>query len=287
MATIERVAVVGVGAIGSGVAEVCARSGMTVAGIEADAGAAGAARDRIEQSIGRAVERGKLDKAAAAKARERIHVTTDHAAAANADILVEALPEDRELKIGTLQLLGRTVAPAAIFATTTSSLFVTELAAASGRPERFLGFHFFNPVPVMGLVEVVRGFRTSPETYEAALAFVSRIGKAPITVRDRPGFVVHRLLMALLIEAVQLLESGYATRDDIDKGMMLGCGHPMGPLKLLDYVGLDYAIGVAQTLLEEYQDERFRPPPLLRQMVAAGLLGRKTGRGFYEWPKGS
>jgi len=285
MGAIERVGVFGVGVIGGGVAEVCARAGLTVVGVDVDEAALAAGLGALDRSLARAVSRRKLGAKEAAAARTRIRGTVDRDALRDVDLVVEAVPEDRALKLEVHEALGRAVRPEAIFATTTSSLSVTELAASSERPERFIGLHFFQPVPVMKLVEVVRGFRTSDETYRTACDLLARIGKQPIGARDRSGFVVHRLLIPFLLEAVEILETGYATRDDIDKGMMLGCGHPMGPLKLLDYVGLDYALEVANALYEEYNDERFRPPALVRQMVAAGLLGRKTGRGFYDWPE--
>jgi 3-hydroxybutyryl-CoA dehydrogenase len=197
--------------------------------------------------------------------------------------VIEAVPEDAALKRALWRELDGRCPPATIFASNTSSLSITELAAATGRPDRFIGLHFFNPVPLMPLVEVVRGLTTSTETFDAALAFVRRLGKEPIVARDRSGFIVNRLLVPYLLDAVRALEEGTGSVADIDRGMQLGCGHPMGPFTLLDLVGLDTTLSIGEILFQEYREARFAPPGLLRRMVAAGFHGRKSGRGFYDY----
>jgi 3-hydroxybutyryl-CoA dehydrogenase len=213
----------------------------------------------------------------------RVTTTTELGDIAAADLVVEAAPEDPPLKISLFQQLHGLCPESTIFATNTSSIGITLLAAGSGRPDRFVGLHFFNPVPMMPLVEVIRGVATSAETYDAALGFVRKLGKETVEAQDVPGFVVNLLLVPYLMDAVRALERGVASTVDIDRGMALGCGHPMGPLMLLDFVGLDTVVRIGEILFDGYREERYAPPALLRRMVAGGSLGRKSGKGFYDY----
>jgi 3-hydroxybutyryl-CoA dehydrogenase len=281
--TIRRVAVLGAGLMGSGIAEVSARSGYETLVREVSEELAGKGLARVETSLGKAVERQKMTPADAGAARERLSTTTRLADLADCDLVIEAIVENLEVKKETFGELDRLCKPAAIFCSNTSSLTITELSAATKRPDRFAGLHFFNPVPVMKLVEVVRTIATSDETVEAVFAFAKSLGKEPIRARDNSGFVVNRLLVPYLLDAVRALEEGVGTAEDIDRGMELGCGYPMGPFKLLDFVGLDTTYAIAEIMFQEYREKRFAPPPLLKRMVLAGRYGRKSGRGFYEY----
>jgi 3-hydroxybutyryl-CoA dehydrogenase len=278
---IRKVGVLGAGLMGSGIAEVAAKSGYetVVREVSDELGRKGIAR--IEASLGRAVEKSCLGRPDATRAR--LSATTDRALA-DCDIIVEAIIENLDLKRRT----GSSTASAnpRRSCSNTSSLTITEMSAATKRPDRFAGLHFFNPVPVMKLVEVVRTIATSPETEETVIEFARSLGKEPIRAQDNSGFVVNRLLVPYLLDAVRALEEGVGSRDDIDKAMELGCGHPMGPLKLLDFVGLDTTYFIAEIMFNEYREKRFAPPPLLKRMVLAGRLGRKSGRGFYEYGEG-
>jgi len=280
---IRRVGVLGAGLMGAGIAEVSARAGYetTVREVSDDLAARG--RARIESSLEKAVERQKATAGERDAARGRLRTTTALGDLAESDIVIEAIVEDLDLKKKTYRELDALCKPAAIFCSNTSSLTITELSAATGRPDRFAGLHFFNPVPVMKLVEVVRTIATSPETLETVFAFAKSLGKEPIRAGDNSGFVVNRLLVPYLLDAVRALEEGVGTREDIDRGMELGCGHPMGPLRLLDFVGLDTTYAIAQIMFDEYREKRFAPPPLLKRMVLAGRYGRKSGRGFYDY----
>jgi 3-hydroxybutyryl-CoA dehydrogenase len=284
---IEQVAVVGAGFMGSGIAEAVAVAGLPVMLRDVDEASIERARGRIEQSLERAVHGGKLDEAHAHVARERIELITGIEAIAPADFVVEAVPEDQPLKLEVMRAIDEAVSPDAIIASNTSSIPIAELAQAVRRPERVLGLHFFSPVPVMTLVELVVALDTSGETVAAGRAFVERIGKLPIETRDRSGFIVNMLLVPYLMAAVRMYEDGFATREDIDAGMKLGCGHPMGPLVLCDFIGLDVLYAVCNSLYEEFKRDEYAPPPLLKRMVASGRLGRKSGRGFYEYPVGA
>jgi 3-hydroxybutyryl-CoA dehydrogenase len=284
---IEQVAVVGAGFMGSGIAEAVAVAGLPVVLRDVDEASIERARGRIEQSLERAVHGGKLDEAHAHVARERIALTTGFDAIAAADFVVEAVPEDQPLKLEVMRAIDEAVSPDAIIASNTSSIPIAELAQAVRRPERVLGLHFFSPVPVMTLVELVVALDTSDETVAAGRAFVERIGKLPIETKDRSGFIVNMLLVPYLMAAVRMYEDGFATREDIDAGMKLGCGHPMGPLVLCDFIGLDVLYAVCNSLYEEFKRDEYAPPPLLKRMVASGRLGRKSGRGFYEYPVGA
>jgi 3-hydroxybutyryl-CoA dehydrogenase len=280
---IRKVGVLGAGLMGSGIAEVAAKSGYetVVREVSDELGRKGIAR--IEASLGRAVEKKKLSPEDRDATRSRLSATTDHGALADCDIIVEAIIENLDLKKDTYRELDRLCKPETIFCSNTSSLTITEMSAATSRPDRFAGLHFFNPVPVMKLVEVVRTIATSEATFETVFEFAKSLGKDPIRAHDNSGFVVNRLLVPYLLDAVRALEENVGSVEDIDKGMELGCGHPMGPLKLLDFVGLDTTYYIAQIMFDEYREKRFAPPPLLKRMVLAGRLGRKSGRGFYEY----
>ena len=281
---IGRVAIVGGGVMGAGIAEVCARADIDVTVIELNEERAGRTSDAITGSLHRAVGAGKLDAEAAEAAKRHVTVSADLADAAGADAAIEAITEDEPQKRELFGRLDRELPEAVFLATNTSSVPIMKLAAATGRPERVLGLHFFNPVPVLPLVEVVRSIMTSPETLSAARGFATeRLGKQTIDSEDRAGFVVNALLVPYLLSAIRMYESGFASKEDIDQGMVLGCAHPMGPLALADLVGLDVLEAVSESLHQEFRDQSTVPPPLLHRMVEAGLLGRKTGRGFYEY----
>ncbi|MFY9550534.1 MAG: 3-hydroxybutyryl-CoA dehydrogenase [Thermoanaerobaculia bacterium] len=280
---IRKVGVLGAGLMGSGIAEVCAKAGYETTVREVTEDLVRQGMGRIEGSLGKAVEKGKLPAAERDAARKRIVSTTKLEDLADCDIVLEAIVENLDVKKETYKALDRICKPAAIFCSNTSSLTITELAAATSRPDRFAGLHFFNPVPVMKLVEVVRTIATSEETFQAVYEFAKSLGKEPIRTQDNSGFIVNRLLVPYILDAVRALEAGVGTKEDIDKGMELGCGHPMGPLKLLDFVGLDTTYAIAEIMFAEYRETRFAPPPLLKRMVLAGRYGRKSGRGFYEY----
>lgn len=280
----ERVGVIGGGQMGAGIAEVAALAGCDVVVHEVSPEAAEAARSRIEKSLDRAVSRGKLDQEAAGSALSRITFSTDWSDQADRQIVIEAVTENEDLKKEIFRNLDEVVADAdAILASNTSSIPITRLASATSRPDHVVGLHFFNPVHVMRLVEVVRGRSTAPEVVDAVVDFAVRIGKDPITVNDSPGFASSRLGVALGLEAMRMLEEGVASAADIDKAMELGYRHPMGPLRLTDLVGLDVRLDIARYLHEALGDERFRPPAILERLVAEGKLGKKTGQGFYSW----
>jgi 3-hydroxybutyryl-CoA dehydrogenase len=271
--------------MGSGIAEVCARAGLETTVREVDEEVLEAGLGRVGKSLDRAVAKGKLDEAQKGEILARLTGTTDIADLAEADLVIEAIVENLEIKTRTFAELDQTVQPQAIFASNTSSLTITELAAATDRTDRFIGLHFFNPVPVMKLVEIVRVLGTSDESVAAAQEFVRAVGKEPVLARDSSGFIVNRLLVPYLLDAIRAVEEGVGSVEDIDKAMQLGCGHPMGPLTLLDFVGLDTTYYIANIMFEEYREKRFAPPPLLKRMVLAGHHGRKSGRGFYDYAK--
>ena len=282
----QRAGVVGGGIMGSGIAEVCARSGLDVVLVEVDATRAHAARDRIVRSLDKAVERGKADAADVEAALARLSTTADIADLADRQIVVEAVVEDKAAKLEVFSRLAETVeAPDAVLASNTSSIPIVELASATdGRAPEVLGLHFFNPVPVLKLVEIIPSLLTAPGTVERAKAFATeQLGKDPIIAPDRAGFTVNALLIPYLLSAIRMLEQGMASAEDIDKGMVEGCAHPMGPLALADLIGLDTVMGVAETLYAEHREPLYAPPPLLQRLVAAGLLGRKSGRGLYSY----
>jgi 3-hydroxybutyryl-CoA dehydrogenase len=281
--TVDSVAVVGGGFMGTGIAESVAVSGLRVVVRDVDEPALERARARIDASLARAVRGGKLDSARAADARGLIDLTTDLEAVAGADLVLEAVPEDHRLKLEVMTAISAVIGDETIVASNTSSIPIAELAQVLRHPERMLGLHFFSPVPVMKLVEVVVALETGEDVVGAARAFVERLGKRPIETKDRSGFIVNMLLVPYLMAAVRMYEDGFASRDDIDAGMRLGAGHPMGPLALCDFIGLDVLYAVCDSLYEEFKRDAYAPPPLMKRMVASGRLGRKSGRGFYEY----
>jgi len=282
---ISRVGVVGSGIMGAGIAEVCARAGLDVLVAEVSAEAAESGRDRMARSLDRAVQAGKLTQAGRDKAMSAIRFTTGLAEFADRELVIEAVTERADAKSGVLAALDGIVAGrGAILASNTSSIPITKLAMATSRPAQVIGIHFFNPVPVLSLVELIPSLLTSEETCWRAEAFITAtLGKTAIRCPDRAGFVVNALLVPYLLAAVRMLESGFAAAEDIDTGMVLGCGHPMGPLRLADLIGLDTVTAVARSMHEEFAEPRYAPPPLLLRMVDAGRLGKKTGHGFYDY----
>ncbi|MFI8519478.1 3-hydroxybutyryl-CoA dehydrogenase [Streptomyces sp. NPDC085481] len=284
---IRRVGVVGGGQMGAGIAEVCARAGLDTVVCEATVPAARAARERIAVSLERAVQRGKLDRVSAEAALDRITTTAELADLADRQLVVEAVTENPDIKTEVFAALDKIVAdPDAVLATNTSSLPVMRLGMATGRADRVVGLHFFNPVPVLPLVEVVTTLHTATATAAAVTAFATdTLGKTVIRSRDRAGFVVNALLIPYLLSAIRMTESGFASATDVDNGMELGCAHPMGPLRLADLIGLDTVASIAESLYDEFKEPLYAPPPLLLRMVEAGLLGRKTGRGFHPYDR--
>lgn len=279
----KRVGVVGCGLMGAGIAEVSARAGLDVVVTESSDAAAKAGLARLEKSLSRAEGRGKI--ASAADVLSRIRVEADLEALADRDLVVEAISEDESVKTSLFRELDRVVtSPQAILASNTSSIPIMKLGVATARPEQVLGIHFFNPVPVLSLVELVPSLLTAEDTIERARAFVQGpLGKQAIDSQDRAGFVVNALLIPFVLSAIRMLESGFATAEDIDRGLVLGAAHPQGPLALADLIGLDTTKAVAESLYEEFKEPLYAAPPLLARMVDAGLLGRKTGRGFYTY----
>jgi 3-hydroxybutyryl-CoA dehydrogenase len=283
---IERVGVVGCGLMGSGIAEVCARAGLDVVVREVDAGLLKEAEQRIRKSVQRGVKSGKLSEQEAAESVERIRFTRDYEDFRDRELVVEAVIESPGEKVAVFASLDEVVEPGdAILASNTSSIPIMKLAMATRRPQAVCGLHFFNPVPVLELVELVPSLLTSEETVSRAAEFVGEVlGKRVVYSKDRAGFIVNQLLIPYLLSAIRMVESGFATQEDIDTGMVKGCAHPMGPLALTDLIGLDTTLAVSESLYEEFKEPLYAPPPLLARMVEAGLLGRKTGRGFYEYP---
>ncbi len=284
---IEKVGVLGCGLMGAGIAEVSARAGYETVVREVSESLLEKGMDKIRGSLGKAVDKGKLDAETRDATLARLSGTVELGDLAECDLVIEAIVENLEEKKKTFGALDQAVEETAIFASNTSSLTVTQLAAATSRPERFVGLHFFNPVPVMKLVEVVRTLLTADAVFDDAAEFVRSLGKEPVACRDNSGFIVNRLLVPYLLDAVRALEEGVGSIEDIDKGMQLGTGYPMGPFTLLDFVGLDTTYYIANIMFDEYREKRFAPPPLLKQMVQAGRLGRKSGRGFYDYTKRS
>ena len=285
--SIERVGVVGCGLMGSGIAEVCARAGLHVLVHEIDQATVEAGRGRLVKSLDRGLNAGKLSEQGRDEALARLSFTTDLADFADRDLIVEAVVEDPAIKVAIFRELDQHVsADGAILASNTSSIPITKLGRATRRPEQVIGIHFFNPVPVLPLVELVASLMTSAETVARSRAFaIDRLDKRVIQSKDRAGFIVNALLIPYLLSAIRMMESGFASPDDIDTGMVEGCSHPMGPLRLTDLIGLDTTLAVAESLYEEFKEPLYAPPPLLSRMVDAGLLGRKTGRGFYEYSR--
>ncbi|MDP9405273.1 MAG: 3-hydroxybutyryl-CoA dehydrogenase, partial [Actinomycetota bacterium] len=280
---IRKVGVVGCGTMGSGICEVVARAGMPVAFVEVSGDRVEAGLRRIQRSLERAVDRGKLSAQERDDMLGRIAGDTTYDVLADADLVVEAVPERLEIKQETFRELDRVLGPDAIVATNTSSLAVIDIAVTTQRPNRVLGFHFFNPAPVMPLIELVTTVVTDPQVVADATAFAQRMGKTPVVAKDRAGFVANLLLFPYLNQAVGMLEAGYASREDIDAAMQLGAGHPMGPLALMDLIGLDSAYSIMMRMFEQFHDVRHAPRPLVRQLLSAGYQGRKSGRGFYRY----
>jgi 3-hydroxybutyryl-CoA dehydrogenase len=283
---IRTVGVVGCGLMGSGIAEVCARAGFETVVREVDEATLARGMERIQQSMGTAVSRGRLGEADRDAAVARLTGVTSLEALASCDLVIEAVTENLQAKQDVFKVLDAACPPETILASNTSSIPIIDLASVTKRPDKVLGMHFMNPVPVMRLIEFVRAITTSDETLATARAFGESLGKRVIVAKDRAGFIVNMLLVPYLLEAIRMYESGFAAREDIDLGMMLGTNHPMGPLTLLDYVGLDTTYYIANILYEELHEPKYAPPPLLKQMVTAGFLGRKSGRGFYDYGQG-
>lgn len=280
---IQRVGVIGCGLMGSGIAEVVARAGIEVIVREVDPEAVERGRERIERSMQKALAKERATIDANERARSRLRFTTQLGELGGCDLIIEAIVEDADAKAHTFARLDEVCGERTVFTTNTSSLTVTDLAARTARPERFMGLHFFNPVPAMRLVEVVPTLATLPEVQESVLTFARALGKEPIVARDGSGFVVNLLLVPYMLDAIRQLDRGVASVVDIDTAMRLGCGHPMGPFTLCDFVGLDTTLRIAEIMFDEYRESRYAPPPLLRRLVALGRFGRKSGQGFYDY----
>jgi 3-hydroxybutyryl-CoA dehydrogenase len=283
MKQIKKVGVIGGGLMGSGIAQVSAAAGFPTTVREVSDDLCAKSRQSIEKTLAKGIERGKVTPDERDETLEKLHFVTRLEDLADADLFIEAVVEELDVKNTLWSQLDRIAKPEAIFASNTSSLTIIAMATASGRPDRMLGLHFFNPVPLMKLVEVVRTITTSEETERLAQDFVKALGKQPIRAKDSSGFIVNLLLIPYMIDAINAVEANVATVEDIDKGMQLGAGHPMGPFTLLDFVGLDTVYKIAEIMFEEYRDRRYAPPPLLKRMVLAGMLGRKSGKGFYDY----
>ena len=283
MNSIQTVGIVGAGTMGNGIAQACAVSGIQAIMVDISDAAVAKGLATIDKSLDRLLSKEKISEADKSAALSRIQTSTDYAALQGAQLVIEAATENEALKVKILQQLDGMLAPEVIVATNTSSISITKLAAATQRADRFIGMHFFNPVTMMALVEIIRGLQTSDETHDAVKALAEALGKTPITVKNAPGFVVNRILVPMINEAFFVLAEGLATPDDIDAGMKLGCNHPIGPLALADMIGLDVCLAVMDVYFAEFNDSKYRPCPLLKEMVAAGYLGRKTGRGVYHY----
>lgn len=277
------IGIIGAGTMGNGIAQVCAMAGLNVRLLDIDDAALKRGTDNVTRNLDRLVAKEKLTAAARDEALARITTGLEHEALSTADIVIEAATENLELKLKTLRQVAKSVRSDAIIATNTSSISITQLGAVLDSPERFIGIHFFNPVPLMSLLEVIRGVQTSDATHAATMEFARKIGKSPITVRNSPGFVVNRILCPMINEAIFVLQEGLATAEDIDAGMRLGCNHPIGPLALADMIGLDTLLAIMRVLYDEFCDPKYRPASLLKEMVVAGCLGRKTKQGFYQY----
>ena len=283
---IKNVGVLGCGLMGSGIVQVCAQSGYEVIFTEVSQQLIDKGMALIGKFLSKGVEKGKISEEDKKTTLSRIKGTTELKELSVCDLIIEAAVENMDLKKKLFSQLDEICPPETIFASNTSSLSITEMASSTKRPDRFIGLHFFNPVPLMALLEVIKTIMTSDEVFQAGSEFAKSLGKTPIKTSDRTGFIVNRLLVPYLLDAIRALEEGVGTVEDIDNGMRLGCGYPMGPFTLLDFVGLDTTLYIANIMFEEFKEKRFAPPPLLKKMVAAGRLGRKSGRGFYDYSKG-
>lgn len=277
------IGVIGAGIMGSGIVQICALAGRKVVMVDISDAAIERGIGSIGAILARSVAKGRISEGDKTAALARIKGTTSYADLADCDMVIEAATENEALKLSILKQVDAVLPPHAIIATNTSSISITRLAAASSNPARFIGMHFFNPVPVMALVELIRGLATSDDTHERARELASAIGKTPISVRNSPGFAVNRILCPMINEAIFVLQEGLASAEQIDEGMKLGCGHPIGPLALADMIGLDTLLSVLETFFHGFNDPKYRPAPLLREMVDAGRLGRKSGQGFYGY----
>jgi len=284
MDTVKTVGVIGAGTMGNGIAQACAISGVDALMVDVSDAALDKGRAAIAGSLERLVKKDKLASPDRDAALARVRTTTRYEELSGVDLVIEAATENPAIKIEILRKIDAIAKPGAIIASNTSSISITQLAAVTARADRFLGMHFFNPVPMMALVELIRGLQTSDATVAAADALARKLGKTPIVVKNSPGFVVNRILCPMLNEAVFALQEGLASAEAIDEGMKLGCNHPIGPLALCDMIGLDVLLAVMNVFYADFNDPKYRPAPLLREMVAAGWLGRKTGRGFYAYP---
>ncbi|MCB2256213.1 3-hydroxybutyryl-CoA dehydrogenase [Pseudomonas chlororaphis] len=280
---LQTIGVIGAGTMGNGIAQVCALAGFDVTLLDISDSALQKAVATVGKNLDRQIAKDSLTQEQKHAALGRIRTSTDYASLADAHLVIEAATENLELKLRVLQQIAAQVGTDCVIASNTSSLSITQLAASVGAPERFIGLHFFNPVPVMGLIEVIRGLQTSDATHALALDLATRLGKTAITAGNRPGFVVNRILVPMINEAILVLQEGLASAEDIDAGMRLGCNQPIGPLALADLIGLDTLLAILAAFYEGFNDSKYRPAPLLKEMVAAGYLGRKSGRGFHRY----
>ncbi len=281
--TINTVGIIGAGTMGNGIAQACAVAGIDAVMVDISDAAVQKGLATVSGSLDRLIKKEKITAADKDAALARIKTSTDYDDLKAAQLIIEAATENHELKVKILRQVDAIAAPEVVIASNTSSISITQLAAATSRPDRFIGMHFFNPVPMMALVEIIRGLQTSDATHDAVKALAERLGKSPITVKNAPGFVVNRILVPMINEAFFVLAEGLATPEDIDAGMKLGCNQPIGPLALADMIGLDVCLAVMNVYLDEFGDSKYRPCPLLKEMVAAGRLGRKTGQGVYRY----
>lgn len=280
---LANIGVIGAGTMGNGIAQVCAQAGFEVTLLDIAQGALEKALATIGKNLDRQVSKGTLSEDDKLAALGKIRISTDYGVLKDAQLVIEAATENLDLKLKVLQQIAAQVSSECVIASNTSSLSITQLAASVSAPERFIGLHFFNPVPVMGLIEVIRGLQTSDATHALAMHMAERLGKTAITAGNRPGFVVNRILVPMINEAILVFQEGLASAEDIDAGMRLGCNQPIGPLALADLIGLDTLLAILEAFYDGFNDSKYRPAPLLKEMVAAGYLGRKTGRGFHTY----